>query len=113
MKYQISSLKKNLNELGVFNIRILEPMHTDYANWIDLSASQFIAAQEIKHKINALTLEDAFLTLQARAKAIVDLFNQIKVKEFKSPDISVKNMIGHIKDGNFEVVNEPYCAPKD
>lgn len=107
MKYELSKLKDKLNELGIFNISFLDAVNHGYTNEIDITAHQWIAgAVEIKHRICAITLEDGLVTLVKRAERFEQIIQEIKGQEFKRPDISQKNMIGHKKDGNLILLDD-------
>jgi len=109
MKYKHSSLKHQLNELGVFNIRLLEPINTNYTNDFSLKANQWIGGSEIVHKINALTLEDAMSVLLKRAAAFDNVLKEISAQPYEAPDIEKRNMVGHLNDGNVELVADVFA----
>lgn len=106
MKYQLSSLKHKLNTLGVFNIRFLEAINSDYTNDFDLKANQWVGGSEIIHKINALTFHDALMTLINRAEAFKETMESVRPTPYASPDTASKNMVGHLKDESVDLVQD-------
>ena len=109
MKYPLSKLKHHLNELGVFDIRFLNFVNNDYNNEFDLIASQWISGSEIKHKIYALTMKEGLSILLNRAEKFKSLLEETKESKYNKPDISKRNMVGHISDGNVDFIDD-YCT---
>lgn len=106
MKYKLSELKHKLDELGVFGIEFLPMVQNNHTNAVDLCAKQWIAGTEIKHKVQALTFDNALSTLLLRAELFRAAMDEVKPSAFEQPDIGTRNMVGHLNNGNVEFVKD-------
>ena len=104
-RYPISSLKHQLNNLGVFGVSFMEEANSSCTNVFYLSAKQWVGGSEVKHRIPCLTLKEGLAVLLERAASIKMAIDSVRGIDFAVPD-SNRNMIGQIEDGNFEIVGD-------
>lgn len=107
MKYEISELQLKMREYGIESITL---GMASYENACHLTAQQYAKANDansykIEHRIRALTYADGINELVNRAEKIKQIVeSEIKVPVM--PDCGVRNMVGHIKDGNYETLKD-------
>jgi len=111
-KYSLSKTKHQLAELNISNLRFLVGLNHEYTNAIDLTATQFLLGAEIQHKIRAVTFDECMEILIKRAESIQKLITATEPRAFEV-EAGNKNLIGHLKDGNVDFINDSFVTNKD